>query len=232
MKDPQQKQSEKQKTKPRPELILASGSPRRRLLLGLLDIPFVVEPSDVDESILQASSPGEFTRLAAREKCLDIARKHDGKALVIGSDTVVHYRDDGAGGGREITLGKPSSPEEAVEMLRRLQGRVHQVTTAIALSRPGEAAPEIASKTTRVRFRPLSDEEIASYVGTGESLDKAGAYAVQGRGGEFIEEVDGDLQNVIGLPLRLLVDMLSRDYPGLRMPEEETLRKACETFPI
>ena len=213
-------------TNGRKALVLASGSPRRKLLLGLLGIPFAVEPSDVDESGISAPSPQEFARRAAEAKCLDVAGKRD--ALVVGSDTVVHFRE---ASGEEIMLGKPSGPEEAVWMLRQLQGRTHQVTTGVAVSRPGGGPPEIGSKTTNVIFRPLSEEEIKSYVATGESLDKAGSYAVQGQGGDFIEKIDGDLQNVIGLPLKLMADMLKKDYPDLRMPDAETLRKACETHP-
>jgi septum formation protein len=112
-------------------------------------------------------------------------------------------------------------------MLRRLSGRCHQVTTGVALWRPGEPDPIVTSETSEVHFRPLRLEEIENYVTTGESLDKAGAYAVQGQGGDFIDAVHGDLQNVIGLPLALTVEMLRPMFPGLALPEPEVLATCC-----
>lgn len=209
--------------------MLASASPRRHMLLGLLGVAFETVPSAVDESGLDAPTPEEFARVAAREKCLEVAARIGDGAVVLGADTVVHFGgEDGWHGdlGDETLLGKPSDREEAREMLRRLSGRVHRVTTAVSIARPG-ADLEVASRTSRVRFHPLSGRDIDAYVATGESLDKAGAYAVQGRGGRFIARVEGDLQNVIGLPLRLVVEMLSKDYTGLAMPSEEVLEQAC-----
>jgi len=208
-------------------LVLASNSPRRRLLLELLGVPFCVVASTVDESQIETSAPDDFARQAARLKCIDVAGRVAENSIVLGADTVVHFPGPN---GDPVMLGKPSGPTEAKEMLQRLSGRTHQVTTAVAVSRPGGSV-RLGSETSDVRFRPLSRDEIDSYVATGESLGKAGAYAVQGRGGQFIESVEGDLQNVIGLPLRLLVDMLVEDLPDLEMPDEEALKRLCRQPP-
>lgn len=219
---------------PDSQLVLASASPRRKRLLGLLNVPFVIKPSGVDESAIDEPDPEEFARRAAREKCLDVAASLDAakdrepRAAVVGADTVVHFPvSDGDGGGQRTMLGKPSGPDEAAGMLRLLAGRTHQVTTGVAV-RHRDGSVQIASETSDVRFRSLTDAEIRDYVAAGESLDKAGAYAVQGRGGDFIARVDGDLQNVIGLPLRLLVDMLRRDFPDLEMPDAKALEQVTE----
>ncbi|MFW6303828.1 MAG: nucleoside triphosphate pyrophosphatase [Candidatus Sumerlaeota bacterium] len=204
-------------------LVLASASPRRRRLLQLLGIDFEVIVSKVDESLLEASGPVEFALIAAEEKCRETAGRLDAHKGVLGADTVVHFE---TARGMEI-LGKPSSTEEAKSMLRSLSGRVHQVTTGVALWRPGEEQPLVGSLTTDVRFRPLEQKEIEDYIATGESLDKAGAYAVQGVGGDFIAEVDGDLQNVIGLPLGLVVKFLKPLYPEVEMPDESSLAGTC-----
>jgi nucleoside triphosphate pyrophosphatase len=209
-----------------PELILASTSPRRHLLLGLLGLEFQIIPSGVDESLLPAPSPREFARIAARAKCLDVADRVGNGACVIGADTVVHFQDLD---GKDVILGKPTDPSDACRILARLAGRTHRVTTGVAL-RLSDGTVRVDSNTSRVRFRPMSSEEIADYVATGESLDKAGAYAVQGRGADFIEQVEGDLQNVIGLPLALLVEMLSVDFPGVAMPDPEALARASGTL--
>jgi septum formation protein len=204
-------------------IILASASPRRHRLLALLGMEFSIVVSTVDELKLEADGPVNFAEIAAEAKCREVAARSPEDACVIGADTVVHF--DGASG-KEI-FGKPTSPREARHMLRRLSGRVHQVTTGIALRFGGETDPIVCSDTTDVRFRPLRAEEITSYVETGESLDKAGAYAVQGVGGDFIAEVKGDLQNVIGLPLGLLVEMLRPNFPDIQLPEPAVLATTC-----
>ncbi len=204
-------------------IILASASPRRHRLLELLGLEFSIVVSTIDESKLKADGPIHFAEVAAEAKCREVARRSPEMACVIGADTVVHFNGES---GIEI-LGKPISPHDAQNMLRRLSGRVHQVTTGVALRRPGETDPIVCSQTTNVRFRPLNTEEIKSYVETGESLDKAGAYAVQGVGGDFIADVQGDLQNVIGLPLKLLVEMLQTHFPHVRLPEPDVLATTC-----
>jgi septum formation protein len=197
-----------------PRLVLASVSPRRRELLGLLGVTFDVVPSRVDESLLVAPDSVAFARLAAREKCHDVAARVEPDIVVLAADTVVHYHDTA---GRDMTLGKPAGPGEAVRMLQTLSGREHEVTTGVAVRLAGGSVV-IESATTAVRFRALSNLEIEEYVATGEPLDKAGAYGIQGGAGRFVEEVRGDLQNVIGLPVRLVADLLSVDFPDLTFP--------------
>jgi septum formation protein len=176
------------------DLVLASGSPRRRELLALLDVAFDVVPADVDETPLPSASPVDHVlRVAALKATAVACVRPDG--LVIAADTVVDV--DG-----EI-LGKPESTAEAARMLRRLSGRGHRVHTAVTV------AGDVELVTTVVRFDDLADADIDRYVATGEPLDKAGAYAIQGRGAVFVREVHGSVTNVIGLPLaelrRLLV---------------------------
>jgi septum formation protein len=197
-----------------PRLVLASVSPRRRELLGSLGVAFDVVPSGVDESLLSASDSVAFARRAAREKCQEVAARVEPDTVVLAADTVVHYHD---AAGRDITLGKPTDPEDAVRMLQTLSGREHEVTTGVAVRLAGGSIV-VESATTGVRFRALSDREIEEYVATGEPLDKAGAYGIQGGAGRFVEEVRGDLQNVIGLPVRLVAGLLSVDFPDLVLP--------------
>jgi septum formation protein len=175
-------------------LVLASGSPRRRELLALLDVAFDVVPADVDETPLPSSSPVDHVlRVAALKAAAGAALCPE--ALVIAADTVVDL--DG-----EI-LGKPGSLAEAARMLRLLSGRDHLVHTAVMVARDVELV------TTVVSLDDLADADIDRYVATGEPFDKAGAYAIQGRGAVLVREVHGSVTNVIGLPLtelrRLLV---------------------------
>lgn len=174
--------------------MLASGSPRRRELLALLGVAFDVVPADVDETPRLAESPVDHVRRVASLKANAVApRRPD--ALVIAADTVVDL--DGR------ILGKPDSAAEAARMLRWLSAREHRVHTAVVV------ADDVEVVTTVVRFDELFDSDIDRYVATGEPLDKAGAYAIQGRGAAFVREVHGSVTNVIGLPLaevrRLLV---------------------------
>lgn len=223
-----------------PPLVLASMSPRRRLLLGLFNIPFSVVPSSVDETQVSGSSPEEFALNAAREKALDISRGRTDGAFVLGADTIVvldveshvdHAACEQWPGFRafphhsEFILGKPSGAEEAGEMLRRLSGRTHRVITGVALCR-GADVITVAAETTAVRFRELAAEEITAYIATGEPLDKAGSYGIQGRAEKFIDSVDGDLANVIGLPLPLVFQILRPFYPSIVMPSSDNLTDA------
>jgi septum formation protein len=182
------------------ELVLASTSPRRRELLVLLGIPFrAVAPVGVDESPLDGESPLELVRRLAVEKAGSV----DGDP-VLAADTVVEL--DGE------VLGKPVDADDARRMLGRLSGRTHLVHTAVA-ARSGEHI-ELEVVTTSVGFVPLSAEAIDWYVSTGEPLDKAGAYAIQGRGGVFVETIEGSVSNVVGLPLTAVVRLL--DVHGIR----------------
>ncbi|OTA41184.1 MAG: septum formation inhibitor Maf [Symbiobacterium thermophilum] len=185
------------------QLILASSSPRRQELLRQLGIPFVVEAPEVDEHAVHAGSPAELVERLALRKARAVAARHPG-ALVLGADTIVVV--DG-----EI-LGKPADRAEAEAMLRRLSGRAHQVLTGVALVRDGEEL--VAHEETVVRFAPLSREQIQWYLDTGEPMDKAGAYGIQGRAAALIPSISGDYYNVVGLPLHRTVQMLTQfGYP-------------------
>ena len=177
-------------------LILASGSPRRRQLLELIGVKFEVAPADIDETPLPDENPITYAARAARDKALEVAAGHPGR-LVLGADTVVEIDQE--------ILGKPSSMDEAADMLRRLSGNSHLVHTALALVTDG-AAQEVVD-SARVQFVDLTDEMIRWYVATGEPMDKAGAYAVQGLGGLFVEGIEGSPNTVIGLPVHRLPEL-------------------------
>ena len=178
-------------------IVLASGSPRRRQLLEMLGIPHVVDPPHVDERAEPGELPETQAARLAREKALAVATRSPG-ATVLAADTVVVLGDR--------ALGKPISAADAVRMLRELSGREHRVVTAVALARDGNVYERC--DVTRVQFRRLADETIEAYVATGEPLDKAGAYGVQGYGAVLIERIEGDFFCVMGLPLRLVTDLL------------------------
>jgi len=191
----------------RPYLVLASASPRRRDLLGRLGLDFEVRPTGTDETPLPDEAPEAHVLRLAAAKARAAARPGE---LVLGADTIVVV--DG-----EI-LGKPGDDDEAGAMLRRLSGRAHEVWTGIALAvRAENAEPELHSRSCRtvVRFRELSDADIDRYVATGEPADKAGAYGIQGGAAAFVESIDGDYDNVVGLPLGTVRDLL-RLAPGER----------------
>jgi septum formation protein len=182
-----------------PRLILASQSPRRAELLSRLGLEFEIRPAEIDESYLGHEMPADHAERLAREKAIAIARVEP-EALVIGSDTIVIIDDD--------VLGKPRDPAEAVRMLRRLADREHQVYTAVAVAYRGRT--ESALEAVRVRFRPLDDRECEEYVATGEPLDKAGAYGIQGFGSALVESIDGDYFAVMGLPVVRTLALLRR----------------------
>jgi septum formation protein len=204
-------------------LVLASASPRRQELLRAAGIPFVVQPADVDET----PRPGEPARACAerlaREKALAVWRTRPDD-LVLGADTVVVVD--------EIILGKPRDSDDAARMLRMLSARQHLVITGVAVVRHSKAPLDGAqsaagqmvsthgaegcalintSETTLVTMCELSEEEIREYVATGEPMDKAGAYAIQGRASRWIPRIEGDYSNVVGLPVALVWRML-RDF--------------------
>lgn len=181
-------------------LVLASGSPRRAEILRILGLEFSVQPTGVDESILKGESPAGHVLRLAEEKARAVSAGR-GEALVLGGDTVVVL--DGR------LLGKPGSESEAVSMLLELQGREHEVLTGLALAVPGG---EVFSgvQGTRVTFREFGSETARAYVATGEPMDKAGAYGIQGAGAALVAGLDGDYFNVVGLPVPLLLDLLDR----------------------
>jgi septum formation protein len=184
-----------------PSLILASGSPRRREILGRIGAPFTVEPGDVDETPRPGEGAEELAARLALSKARDAAARRPGEgALVVGADTVV-WRD-----GR--IFGKPRDAAEAGEMLRLLRDGQHLVVTGLAVVRASDGAERGATVPAAVVMRPYSDEEIAAYVATGEPLDKAGAYGAQGEGARLIERIDGPFLTVVGLPIDQLLPLL------------------------
>ena len=182
-----------------PRVILASASPRRRELLALIRIPHEVLPADVDESHRPGEVPAAYAERLAREKATVIARSAPA-AVVVGADTIVVI--DG-----EI-LGKPRDEPDAARMLALLSGRSHTVYTAVAIARG--AAIESDIEVVSVTFRPLDRAEIAAYIATGEPMDKAGAYGIQGFGATIVERIDGDYFAVMGLALGRLVRVMQR----------------------
>ena len=176
-------------------LVLASASPRRRQLLEMIGVPFIVAKVRVQELRLPREPPAQYARRLARDK----ARSVPG-ALVLGADTVVVLGD--------TVLEKPQDAEDALAMLRKLQGRRHDVITAVCLI--ADAVEHEAADTTAVYFRPASETELRDYVATGEPLDKAGAYGIQGYGAALIERIEGDFFSVMGLPVRLVLDLLRK----------------------
>ena len=179
-------------------LILASASPRRSEILTAVGWPFETHPAGVDETRLAGEGPEDFVTRLAREKAEAVARTRL-FGLVLGADTTVLV-------GGEI-LEKPRDAEEARRMLRRLSGRWHEVLTGVALVRAETGHVSAGLERTRVRIAETSDEEIDWHVSTGDVLDKAGAYAIQGRAALFIEAIEGDYWNVVGLSVRLVYEL-------------------------
>ena len=187
-----------------PTLVLASASPRRQALLAQLGVAFLVDPASVDESLGPSESPRTYVLRLAQHKAEVVAARHPGQ-LVLGADTTVAL--DG-----EI-LGKPADAAEALAMLRRLAGRTHHVHTGVATAGRRRAALAVE---TAVRFSPSSDEALAWYAASGEALDKAGGYALQGLGSFLVESISGSPSSVIGLPLVQTLALL--EAAGVRLP--------------
>lgn len=175
-------------------LILASGSPRRRALLELVQIPFEVITSKTDETI-EPLPPQETVMQLARRKAMAVWERIETEDIVLGSDTIVSL--DGK------ILGKPADEEEAARMLRLLAGRAHEVYTGVALltRQNGELREKVFYEKAQVEMYPMSEEEIRSYIATGEPMDKAGAYGIQGRAAIYIKGIAGDYHTVVGLPV-------------------------------
>ena len=186
-------------------LVLASASPRRRALLTQAGYRFEVHPAHIPEDPLPGERPIAYVTRLAREKAEAVFRdltnagsKSEKKLVVLGADTTVALDN--------TILGKPEDPADAARMLRLLSGRTHRVITGVAVAT--EKGTEVAAEATAVRFLTLSDEEIAEYVATGEPMDKAGAYAIQGRAARWIPRIEGCYFNVMGLPLALVCSLL------------------------
>ena len=185
-------------------LILASASPRRQELLKLFGLPFIVRVADIDETMDPGVPPFEEVGRVSRLKALAVSREKDD--TVIAADTIVVCEGK--------TLGKPHTPEEAAEMLRLLSGRDHQVMTGCTVLR-GEDCVTF-TEVTDLHFRPLSEGEIARYVASGEPMDKAGAYGIQGGAALFCQRMVGDYYNVMGLPVCRLGQTLRQILPELQ----------------
>lgn len=197
-----------------PPLVLASASPRRRELLGLLGIPFFIDASGADETPPAGTSPEKVAELLALAKAREVAVRHPG-AFVLGADTVVTV--DG------LVLGKPRDAADGARLLRLLRGRAHRVPTGVALIAPDGSARSLV-ETATVTMHPYTDVAIAAYLATDEPYDKAGAYAVQGTGGTLVASVAGCYTTVVGLPL-CRVAVLLRDA-GFTLPTDPTM--ACD----
>ena len=188
-------------------LILASTSPRRRELLALLGIPFDVKSPSFEERLVAACPAIEQVQSFAQGKAQSVAGQ-ESEAIVLGSDTVIEVDHD--------VLGKPDDLAEARAMLQRLAGRNHHVHTAVALVCSTRAINVVALSTSVVRIKRFDERVHERYLATGESLGKAGAYSIQGRGGDLVDSIDGDFPTVVGLPLRLVAQLLTQ--AGVRVP--------------
>lgn len=177
-------------------LILASGSPRRKEILATMGLEYTIDVSDADESF--SGAPDEMVMELSCRKAAAVAPRHEA-ALILAADTIVY---DGH------VLGKPHTAERAEQMLAELSGRWHDVYTGLTLINTQTGRVISRADRTRVHFVEMTKDEIAAYAATGEPLDKAGAYGIQGRGGMFIDKIEGSYSNVVGLPMALLRDML------------------------
>jgi septum formation protein len=186
-------------------LVLASGSPRRREILSLFKEDIKIVPSNVDETQLPNESPKDYVLRLAQDKASDVANNlldnaNDSESLVIGADTIVLYNN--------LVLGKPTNKEDAKRMLEMLSGNWHEVLTGVAVVDLLNKKKVFDVCQTRVKFSTLSNVEIDWYIETNEPFDKAGAYAIQGYGSLFVEEIEGNYLNVVGLPITMLRKLL------------------------
>ena len=184
-------------------IILASASPRRREILENTNVKFDVISSSIEELVLEGESPCQMVMRLAFEKGIDIASKHKSD-LVISADTIVVLDN--------TVLGKPKDEEEAKLMITNLSGRTHQVITGISLINLENDKKVIDYVISNVKFKNLSEDDINDYIKTKESLDKAGAYGIQGYGALLVEEIQGDYFNIVGLPISKLSDLLKKHF--------------------
>ena len=198
--------------------ILASASPRRRELLRQIELPFEVSPSEADENI-ERETPELLVEELSRRKCAEVGNRTGGECLVLGADTVVALGDQ--------VLGKPGTEERAAEMLRMLSGKAHKVCTGVTLGefREGKLQRQTTfSEVTEVFLYPLSEGEIREYIASGEPMDKAGAYGIQGRFAKFVKKIHGDYNNVVGLPAARVYQEIKKlglleQMPGTECPK-------------
>lgn len=182
------------------KIILASQSPRRKWLLDQIGLEFEIVPSNFDEDIENKKFSKKLIESIAYEKAKEVAKRVPENVLIIAADTVVIL-------GKQI-LGKPLDEEDAYKMLEKLSDKTHEVITSIAIIDKYENKTLINSKISKVKFKKLSDREITDYIKTGEPMDKAGSYGIQAYGSLFVEKIDGCYNNIVGLPLNLLAEML------------------------
>ena len=197
-------------------LTLASSSPRRRQLLEMLGIAVRVVPPNIPEVRRPLETPVDYVERLAREKALSVRGE-----LVLGADTTVVIRDE--------VLEKPTDANDALRMLRKLQGRTHQVVTSVVLV-VGDAIYQ-ATDVTNVAFRRMNDAYLQAYVATGEPMDKAGAYGIQGYGAALVEKIDGDFFSVMGLPVRLVLSLLEQAGQPYRFSESGSGPEATPPVP-
>ncbi|MEM6456678.1 MAG: Maf family protein [Acidobacteriota bacterium] len=208
----------------RRQLVLGSASPRRREILGRLRVDFFIRAADIDETPHDGERPSAYVRRMAEEKAravvampdaiADDARRKGVGELVLGADTTVALVDDD---GTVTIFGKPQDDADAASMLRALQGRAHTVLTGLALVDGPSGATRTAVESTRVHIAPMTDDEIAWYVASGEPRGKAGAYAIQGIAAAFVTHIEGSYSNVVGLPLHAVYRLL--EDAGYRVRE-------------
>ena len=198
------------------KIILASGSPRRKELLEMLNVKFEVIPDNSPESIKENCEPDEIVCSLARDKCLNVSKKINYDAIVIAADTIVFV--DGK------LIGKPKDKDEAFEMLSNLSGKEHEVYTGVSIIDTMLGKNVLFFEKTKVKFKKLCDEEIIDYIKTGEPMDKAGAYGIQNLGALFVEKIDGDYFNVVGLPVCKLGEALKKEF-GINIIDDFSLNK-------
>ena len=201
-------------------LILASTSPRRHELLALLQVPFEVVDPKFDERIHAEVPPEAQAWTFALGKAQSCAQRYE-ESLVLGSDTLIAVGD--------TILGKPADRSQADAMLRRLRGRDHRIYTAVALYGPARKIQDVAVDIVQVWMKPFSDADLDAYLADGEWQGKAGAYSIQGRGGDFIERIEGDYTAAVGLPLRLTASLLKKH--GLSVPVDVEQLYRTQPYP-
>jgi septum formation protein len=182
-------------------LVLASSSPRRQELIRTLGIPYRIAVSDADETVELGLSPAEIVETLSLRKALVVWPQCQFSEIVIGSDTIVVVDNE--------VLGKPKDAQDAAVMLERLQGRTHEVYSGVACIDAEDGRRHVSHRVTKVKMKPLQNEQIQRYIATGEPMDKAGSYGIQGLGATIVEGIEGDYFNVVGLPLSLLSELLT-----------------------
>ncbi|MFA5187921.1 MAG: Maf family protein [Patescibacteria group bacterium] len=180
------------------KIILASGSPRRRELLKQIGVKFKVVPSNYEEDMSLKMSPKKLAEFLSLNKALDVVKRIKGNGIVIAADTFIVYKNH--------RLGKPHTKAQAFKMLNKLNGKTHSVITGFTIVDLKNKKKVTKSVVTKIYFRKLSSQQIYNYINTGEPLDKAGAYAIQGKGASLIKKIEGDYFNVVGLPLGAVLD--------------------------